>query len=81
MTQEEKLDSIEKSLNELKELSKKKDAQIEELIKQRNKLRQNKEAYIAKTYVYGILILIALGLIIYILYEIMNKVNFGICDV
>ncbi|WP_033916487.1 hypothetical protein [Campylobacter sputorum] len=81
MTQEDKLDSIEKSINELKELSKKKDTQIEELIKQRNKLRKNKEAYIAKTYVYGILILIALGLIIYILYEIMSKVNFSVCDV
>lgn len=34
MKEYEKLDSIEKSINELKELSKKKDEQIQELIKQ-----------------------------------------------
>lgn len=81
MKEYEKLDSIEKSINELKELSKKKDEQIQELIKQRDELRKNKESYIVKTYVYGILVILVFGLVIYIFYEMMNKVNFGTCDV
>lgn len=81
MKEYEKLDSIEKSINELKELSKKKDEQIQELIKQRDELRKNKESYIAKTYVYGILVILVFGLVIFIFYEMMNKVNFGTCDI